>query len=485
MKIKVITMFVFLILFPQFLMADSGFLQLEPRQLQHQEKRAMIEKISLLLKEYYVFPDLGAVFGEEIMALFDAGGFDDVSDPKKFGEEVTAKLRELTKDKHFNFRVIEKSDLGEEETASLHHPVRYFRLGEKEHLGIFRLDWIENEIGYMDYRRFYYHSEAKRMLLDAINFLAPAKAIIIDLRENQGGSGIWIPLLCSYFLPYPTQLTSTYYREDDITEEWWTCEHVDGKRLLDVPLFVLISDKTFSAAEYLAYDLKVRERATLVGEATGGGAHSVDLFPVGELFEIYIPTARAVNPVTGSNWEGTGVEPDVEVPSEKALDTAVELAKKAAQEYRKAKDADVTAAVEKMQKQLDEAESLFEKGSIDEAAARLDAFFHAASQAGMLNEFFIDVLVYHYSSHRSYQTAIGILKKWIELFPGSSDAHESLAWAYYKQGDKAQAIKYFSAALELDKNNSIAKQMLQKLGQEKRLDRSKSPAGENCNCKRF
>jgi len=467
MKIKVILIVIFLCLFLPFLIANSVTAQSEARQLQHQEKRAMIEKISVLLKDYYVFPDLGAIFGEKIITLFDAGEFDEVSDPKKFGEEVTAALRELTKDKHLNFRLMEKSDLGEEETSSLHHPVRYFRLGEKEHLGIFRLDWIENEIGYMDYRRFYYQSEAERMLIDAINFLSPAKAIILDLRENQGGSGILIPMLCSYFLPYPTQLTSTYYREDDITEEWWTYEHVEGKQLLDVPLFVLISGKTFSAAEYLAYDLKVRGRATLVGEPTGGGAHSVDLFPVGDLFEIYIPTARAVNPITGSNWEGTGIEPDVVVPSEKALDTAIELAKKAAQEYGKARDADLTVVVEKMQHQLDQAESLFNQRNDEEAEVLLDLVFHAASQEGMLNEFFIDVLAYHYSSHQSYQTAIGILKKWIELLPESSDAYESLAWVYFKKGDKAQAIKYFSEALELDKNNSVAKQMLQKLEHEK------------------
>jgi len=466
MKIRGILLVTFLFL--QFVTADSGYPQSGARRLQHQEKRAMIEKISMLLKDHYVLPDLGAIFSEEIIALFQAGKFDNVDDPKRFGEEVTAALRELTKDKHLNFRLVEKSDLGEEETASLHHPVRYFRLGEREHMGIFRLDWLEDEIGYMDYRRFYYQSEAKRMLLDAINFLSPAKAIIIDLRENQGGSGKLIPLLCSYFLPYPMQLTGTYYRDRDITEEWWTYEQVEGKRLLDVPLFVLISGKTFSAAEYLAYDLKVRKRAMLVGEPTRGGAHSVDLFPVGDRFEIYIPTSRAINPVTGSNWEGTGIAPDVLVPGEEALDTAVELAKKAAQEYGKAKDQAIIKVVAKMQQQLDQAESLFLESNEEEAEVLLEAVFQAASQAGMLNEFFIDVLAYHYSSHRSSQTALGILKKQIEFYPDSSGAYESLAWAYHNQGDKAQALKYFTKALEMDKNNSTAKQMRQKLEREKK-----------------
>ena len=461
MKNKTILIGVLLLFVFQFFFVQA---QLENQELKHEEKLALIEKIGSLLKDNYVFPDLGAKYGHEIRSLFESGKFNGLSDPKEFGEKVTAALQALTKDKHINFRLIEKSDFGEDEVGSLHHPIRYFRLGEREHLGVFRLDWIENEIGYMDYRRFYYQRAAKRMLVDAINFLSTAKAIIIDLRENQGGSGRLIPLLCSYFLPHPTQLTGTYYSANNITEEWWTLEYVEGKRMLDIPLFILTSKKTFSAAEYLAYDLKVRKRATLVGEPTKGGAHSVDLFPVGDLFEIYIPTSRAVNPVTGGNWEKTGIEPDIKVPSEKALDTAVELAKKAAQEYGKAKAADLTAAVADMQDQLDKAEFLFIAGNDVEAYRLLDAVFQTAAQSGMLDEFFIDVLAYHYLSHQSYQTAIGILKKQIELYPDSPEAHGSLARAYYQQGDKQQAVKYFRKVLELDENNSIAKEMLKKLG---------------------
>lgn len=437
--------------------------QTKMEQIKNKEKKELIKKISVLLKHNYVFPDLGEKYGQEILTMYKSGEFDKISDPKEFGENVTAALQKLTKDKHVKFRLIEATDLGESKKGSLHHPVRYFRLGQKEHLGVSRLDWIEDEIGYLDYRRFYYHQEAKKMLLHAIEFLSPANAIIIDLRENQGGSGDLIPLLCSYFLKHPTQLTGTYYRDGDITQEWWTLEKVAGEKLLDVPLFILIGKNTFSAAEYLAYDLKVRKRATLIGESTKGGAHSVDLFPIGDHFEIYIPTARAVNPVTGSNWEGTGVAPDVHVPSETALDTAIVLAKKAAEEYGKMKDAKMINVVHEMQKKFDRAESLYREGNENEAASLLDSAFQAGSRADLLNEFFIQVLAYHYSSIRVHKMAIGILNKQIELFPKSRSGYESLAWAYYKQGQKELAIKNFEKVSELDNNNSIAIKMLKKL----------------------
>lgn len=436
---------------------------IQTEQLSGKEKRELIEKIGILIKEHYVFPDLGVKYGQETLSLAGSGKFDDVSDPKEFGEKVTAALQELTKDKHFYFRLVEKTDLAEDERGSLHHPVRYFRLGQKEHLGIFRLDWIDGGIGYLDYRRFYYQSEAIKMLLEAIHFLSSANAIIIDLRENRGGGGSLIPWLCSYFLPYPTQLTGTYYRNDNITEEWSTMEHVEGKRLLDVPLFLLIGKNTFSAAEYLAYDLKVRKRAVLVGEPTGGGAHSVDLYPVGNRFEIYLPTARAVNPVTGANWEGTGVLPDVQVPAEKALETAMELAKKAALEYGKTKSEKLARAVEEMQEQLDQAESLYQKGRDDEARLLLDAVLRVVSENGMLNEFFIDVLAYHYSSHQSPKMATEILIKQTELYPESPRAYESLALEFFRQGEEKQAKRYFERVLELDQTHSIARQMLKRL----------------------
>jgi len=369
----------------------------------------------------------------------------------------------LMNDKHINFRLIEASELNESTQGSLHHPVRYFRLGQKEHLGIFRLEWIEDEIGYLDYRRFYYQSRAKEALLNAFQFLSTANAIIIDLRENGGGSDDMGTLILSYFLPHPTQLTGTYHRHGDMIKEMWTHEKVEGKQLLDVPLFILIGENTFSAAEYFAYDLKVRERAILVGETSKGGAHSVDLYPVGENFEIYISTARAVNPITESNWEGTGITPDIIVPNESVLDTAIALAKKAAQDYGKLKDAKTKEVVQKMQKQLDQAELFYKEEKAVEAESKLNMAFQIGSNAGLIDEFFIQVLAYHYSSQKKYKMSIWVLKKQTELFPKTLNGYEALAWAYYNHGEKKLALTQFEKVLELDKRNSVAAQMIKQL----------------------
>ena len=96
----------------------------------------------------------------------------------------------------------------------------------------------------------------------------------------------------------------------------------------NVPVFVLTSNYTFSAAEEFTYNLKNFERATIIGETTGGGAHPAGLRPINDEFVVNVPSGRAINPITKSNWEGVGVKPEIEVPADQALEKAIELAEK-------------------------------------------------------------------------------------------------------------------------------------------------------------
>jgi C-terminal processing protease CtpA/Prc len=159
----------------------------------------------------------------------------------------------------------------------------------------------------------------------AMNFLANVDALIVDLRENGGGNPSMIQLITSYFLEEPTHLNSFYIRKTDEMKQFWTQAHVAGPRLVDVPIWVLTSRYTFSGAEEFTYNLKNLERATIVGETTGGGAHPVEghYFDFGEfIVTMSLPFGRAVNPITGTNWEGTGIEPHIQVPADQALQTA-------------------------------------------------------------------------------------------------------------------------------------------------------------------
>ena len=155
-----------------------------------------------------------------------------------------------------------------------------------------------------------------------MNKVADADALIIDLRKNGGGSAGMVALLVSYLLePEPILVNTFVGRDGTVTDETWTTKDLPGRRFTK-EVYVLTSAYTFSAAEEFAYDLKNLKRATLVGETTGGGANPIDMFRINDRFEVSIPVARAVNPISKTNWEGVGVAPDVSVAAADALETA-------------------------------------------------------------------------------------------------------------------------------------------------------------------
>ncbi|UCF65192.1 MAG: hypothetical protein JSW33_04990, partial [bacterium] len=410
-------------------------------------KLRVLQKIDSLVEAKYVYPQKAKLFAQEFRKTYEGGSYISFTDMREFAGQVTADLIRITQDKHFNFRVIEPTDVGEEPQGSLHHPIRYHRLGIKENNGFFKLEWLEGNIACLDFRRFYYFTDTRDLMNAAMKFMSNANSIIIDLRENGGGSGEY---LSSYFLVYPTQLNSWYSREDDFLTEYWTIKEIGVERCTDVPLFILTSKRTFSAAESFAYDMKVRKRAVIIGDSTKGGAHSVDLYKIDDLFEIYIPTSRAINPVTGTNWEGKGVIPDIIIPAELALDTAIVMAKKAAEEYAQAKETKLTSAIKTMQLHMDNAETLFRENQNTGAESALNSVFQIAIQHDLVNVFFIDVLAYNYYSLKDEQILYAILKKKVELFPKSSAGYESLGYAYYKNNRIPQALTSFEKVLELD-----------------------------------
>lgn len=168
----------------------------------------------------------------------------------------------------------------------------------------------------------------------AMNFLGNADAIIFDLRDNLGGDPKMVAFLATYLFAGPTHLSDLYDRKKDTTTQYWTLPFVPGKTMAGKPIFVLTSKRTFSGGEEFSYDLKVLKRATIVGETTGGGAHPVAAHRIDDHFIIGVPFARAVNPTTNTNWEGVGVEPDVKVPAEEALDVAKKMAAEQARNLR-------------------------------------------------------------------------------------------------------------------------------------------------------
>jgi tetratricopeptide (TPR) repeat protein len=420
----------------------------------------VLRKVAEIVETKYVLEDKSKGFADAFRAKCAAGAYDALTDAKIFAETVTADLIAITGDKHLNFRVMVPSDVGEKASGSLHHPVRYYRLRLKENVGFHRLEWLEPGLGYIDLRRFYSFDQAKDMALAAMTFLANARAIIIDVRENGGGSGDY---LSSYFLPYPTQLSGSYARRTGVLTESWTRRDIGMEPRLDVPLFILIGPNTFSASESFAYDMQALKRARLVGEPTKGGAHSTDVFGIDDRFEFYISTERSISPVTGGNWEGTGVIPDIRVPAVSALEAALVEARKAAEAFGKTKDAGLTAAVADMQALADDAARLYREGKDREAAAALDKLVGRVRAEGLASEFFMGVFAYNFQAPEDERMLFAILEKNIELFPRSFTAYEVLADFCAQRGRTELAIGYFRKVLEWDPGNRNAAKMIKEL----------------------
>lgn len=305
-----------------------------PAALGESEAREVVQRIAELLEERYVYPDVGERTGVDLAARFGAGEFRGVSHPDTFAARVTNALQAVSKDKHLRVRVRAPDQTRLERDDPAQARAEAAARARAQNYGFERVERLEGNIGYIEMRYFDGSDDAKPTAAAAMNFVANADAVIFDMRRNGGGSPEMIRYVSSWFFDEPTHLNSLYWRAGDRTQEFWTYDDIPGAQRPDVPIFILTSGDTFSGAEEFSYNMSNLDRATLIGEVTGGGANPGGVVPVGDRFEVFVPVGAAVSPITGTNWEGVGVEPHIEVDAEDALDTALELARAAAEAYR-------------------------------------------------------------------------------------------------------------------------------------------------------
>jgi len=285
----------------------------------------IVDRVSKELNEAYVFPEVAKKMEASLRQKLKAGAYDKIARSDELAEVLTRDLQAVSKDKHLSLHVMPPPPPGREPNAPPSPAEReeFHREMASVNFGFEKLERLTGNVGYLDLRGFIGAELGGETAISAMNFLANSDAIIIDLRQNGGGDPSMIQLITSYFFEEPTHLNSFYIRKGNATRQFWTSAHVSGKRMTEVPLYVLTSQRTFSAAEEFTYNLKNLKRATIVGETTGGGAHPVEGHYLADVHIMArIPFGRAVNPITGTNWEGTGVAPDIQVPAAKALEAA-------------------------------------------------------------------------------------------------------------------------------------------------------------------
>jgi tetratricopeptide (TPR) repeat protein len=458
MKRKIIFIGLVLLL----IFACSGQAQEKTTVLTKTEKEQAIEKICQLLNRFYVFPEVAAKMEDHIQSKLEDGAFEKITDPDEFMAYTTEELRSVCHDKHLRMFRGSNPDLQTPQDRNLKRIMDRLENRKNNH-GLKKLEILDGNVGYMEIRSVMNSADTREVVSAAMKFLSNTNAIIFDLRVNRGGDPGYMAYLFSYFFEKPTHINSIYWRDRDRTDEFWTREDIPGKKMPGVPLYVLISGNTFSGAEEFAYDLQALKRATIIGEASAGGANPASSWVVYRDIRIAIPFGRAVNPITGTNWEGTGVKPDIGVSADRALEVAMEHAKKAADQYHmKTKDRLLTDYNE-FNSNLDMASKLFKENSAQQAEALVISSIKKAIESDLLTQSTINQKGYDFLGRDNAMMAIVIFKGNVLAFPESANVYDSLAEAYLANGNRKLAIENYEKALEIDPDFSSAIRALKEI----------------------
>jgi len=287
------------------------------------------------LNANYVFPDKAKQAEALLRQRQREGKYDAITDGKQLARQLSEDIEAVVHDKHMQVDFSARPVPSDE---SMPPPPQTRAEWEKQvppavlervrasNLGIEKVDRLSPNIGYLQISMFGPVFLVSEKIASSMNALADTDGLIIDLRNNGGGGGDSVALLISYFVDERTRLNDTWERSTNVTTQYWTQDKLDGKRYGGKrPVFILTDAKTKSAAEAFVYTMQALKRATVIGERTWGGAHAARPYRLGEHFYAVIPSRRTISPITGTNWEGTGVIPDVAASPDNALEVAKDL----------------------------------------------------------------------------------------------------------------------------------------------------------------
>jgi hypothetical protein len=260
-----------------------------------------------------------------ILKQLSDGKYKSINDPVKLTDVLNGDIRTIINDGHFQIiynPILEKQLLDNNQIL----PTITAQVNFRNHnSGIRSIKILNGNIGLLEMGNFVDTSyKSKEAIKSALTFLANTNAVIFDLRNNGGGSLEMVHFISSYFFEEKIHLCDRYSRPANKLTEFYTIPDTTEKRFINKPLYVLTGSGTFSAAEEFTYNLKVLNRATIIGQNTAGAAHGTFERSATNGVVIYIPYSRIINSITKTDWEYSGVIPDINIGSEKALEVAQE-----------------------------------------------------------------------------------------------------------------------------------------------------------------
>lgn len=298
--------------------------------ISNKEKIEIIDKTVDLIQQNYIFPDRAQQIEKYVHEKLKSGGYDSLSRIINFLEVFERDIQQRGNDTHLGMGLSpervkqivsdnenEKNGKKEEITPEWLERLHF------ENFRIRKVERLDGNIGYLNFLNFPPLEPAKPTLVGAMNFIRFSSAVIIDLRNNGGGNSETMNFLLSYFLQDSTQISEMRFRKENRIEKNFTVkDDVINKIQTQTPVYILVSNKTASAAEGFAYTLQQYKRAVIVGEQTKGEGNPGQLFAINDILYIMIPTIESINPVSKKSIDGVGVTPDIQVASSKALPMA-------------------------------------------------------------------------------------------------------------------------------------------------------------------
>ncbi|UCG31831.1 MAG: S41 family peptidase [Phycisphaerales bacterium] len=297
-----------------------------PAALDAAAREAVIDAVTSKVEELYVFPDVGKKICEQMRSRQRDGAYARIESLDELTRQITRDLQSASSDKHIGVLVLDERLAGSHHVATEDDDEwweQYLAETRRTNFGFARAECLGGNVGYLKLTSFEFPRAAGPTAVGAMSFLANCEALIVDVRDNYGGRDEMIQLLLSYLFEDAVHFATKIHRDRDAQQQRWTIPFVPGRKLVEIPLYVLVGRDTVSGGEAFAYFLQSLKRATVIGENTVGAAHMTHPHPLPDLgIVVFVPDGTTTCPATGTDWNGTGVKPDISVPADQALRVA-------------------------------------------------------------------------------------------------------------------------------------------------------------------
>ena len=323
------------------LFVSMGFCSASAKDVTSTERSEIIDNVVDQLANRYVDPNLGQKAAQTIMQKKDKQAYDALDTQASLMKALIADMHEATRDKQLQLK--NQSEAGSDwiPPALTIKTADGTVMDDKLKKMILQMinyglpkKVLEGNIGCLVIFEFYSPEiapEVCQVIDKTMQSLQECTAMILDLRQCSRGDPEVMMCLASYFLggEESQPLYVSFNRENQKIAEFRTRTDITGKRMSNVPLYILVSAETFSTGEMFAYGLQKIGRAKIIGETSAGAAHITDTIDIGHGTMMVLPVNRLAHVKTKTNWQGTGVVPDVPTKAKEALDVAKDIIQKA------------------------------------------------------------------------------------------------------------------------------------------------------------